>query len=284
MAARSALTPWILVILWIAVIAGLGSASFQHDQTSRFIEPILRWLFPDWSDARVAALHGLVRKSAHLTEYAIAAILTYRARHLGAGSRSRAALALPFPGYEKVFRRKEERAAFIAATADLRRAHGPAEKIDILDRMTRRFGLRLEGLLRVLLHDPERALAARAAFYLGEFGQRSSIPAMLRVLRRRSGPPETVLIEALGKIGGVEAVPDIKFHLEQPELVDTCILALGRIGGPEAETVLARLEKTLAGRPAQEKRLRKVAEVRTDAFRKREQERRRRARLPFLQK
>jgi len=98
LATRSALTPWIPVILWIAVIVGLGSSAFQHDQTSRFIGPILRWLFPDWSDARIAGLHGLLRKSAHLMEYAIAAVLAYRARQLGARGRSRAALALPALG------------------------------------------------------------------------------------------------------------------------------------------------------------------------------------------
>ena len=98
MAVRSALTPWIPVILWIAVIAGLGSSSFQHDQTSRFIGPILRWLLPDWSDARIASLHGLLRKSAHLTEYAIAALLAYRARRLGVRGQSRAALMLPALG------------------------------------------------------------------------------------------------------------------------------------------------------------------------------------------
>jgi VanZ family protein len=88
-------TPWIPVAVWLAVIAGLGSAGFEHQQTSRFIGPLLHWLFPDWSDAQVAALHGWIRKGAHLTEYALAAVLIVRALWLTAGVRTRTAAALP---------------------------------------------------------------------------------------------------------------------------------------------------------------------------------------------
>lgn len=95
MAARSAYTPWIPVALWVAVIAGLGSSGFQHEQTSRFIGPLLHWLFPAWSEPQIAALHGWIRKSAHVTEYAVAAVLTFRALWLTGRASTRLAAALP---------------------------------------------------------------------------------------------------------------------------------------------------------------------------------------------
>ena len=52
-------------------------ASMQH--SSRIIEPILRWLFPHLADATVREVVFLVRKCAHLTEYAVLALFIWRA-------------------------------------------------------------------------------------------------------------------------------------------------------------------------------------------------------------
>jgi len=79
LAQRNRIVPWIPVMLWIGVIVGLGSNPFQHEETSRLLRPLLRWLFPDWSHGQIAAAHALVRRSAHVVEYAIAAVLTYNA-------------------------------------------------------------------------------------------------------------------------------------------------------------------------------------------------------------
>jgi VanZ family protein len=79
LAQRSPIVPWIPVVLWIGVIAGLGSAEFQHDQTSRILVPLLRWLFPDWSPQRIALAHGLIRELAHPVEYGVAGLLFWRA-------------------------------------------------------------------------------------------------------------------------------------------------------------------------------------------------------------
>ena len=89
------IAPWIPVLLWIGVIAFLGSPSFALDETSRFIGPLLRWLFHDWSDGRIATLHGAIRKLAHMAEYAVAAILTFRALWQTRGPLSRIQAALP---------------------------------------------------------------------------------------------------------------------------------------------------------------------------------------------
>ena len=52
-------------------------ASFSH--SSRIIGPIVRWLFPQLSDEAVHAIVVLVRKCAHLAEYAVLALLLWRA-------------------------------------------------------------------------------------------------------------------------------------------------------------------------------------------------------------
>ena len=54
------------------------AASFKH--SSRIIEPLLRWLFPHLSAEGVDLVVTLVRKCAHLTEYAVLALLVWRAR------------------------------------------------------------------------------------------------------------------------------------------------------------------------------------------------------------
>ena len=48
-------------------------------QTSRFFEPLVRWLWPDASPEAVYVLHVIVRKCGHLVEYAVVALLAFRA-------------------------------------------------------------------------------------------------------------------------------------------------------------------------------------------------------------
>jgi VanZ family protein len=56
--------------------ASSDSGSFQH--SSRIIEPLVRWLIPNISDAAVHSIIVVVRKAAHVTEYAILALLVWR--------------------------------------------------------------------------------------------------------------------------------------------------------------------------------------------------------------
>jgi len=58
----------------------IGSTDLlSAEHTSRFIGPFLRWFAPEVSDATVASVQLVVRKCAHLTEYAILAALLCRA-------------------------------------------------------------------------------------------------------------------------------------------------------------------------------------------------------------
>lgn len=62
----------------------IGSTDLMSaEHTSRFIGPFLRWIAPDISLATIASIQLLVRKAAHLTEYAILAALFYRAFRQG---------------------------------------------------------------------------------------------------------------------------------------------------------------------------------------------------------
>lgn len=69
---------WLPAILWAGVISSLSTDTFSAEHTSVIIVPILQWLFPHASHATIEALHGLIRKSAHLTEYFIFSILLVR--------------------------------------------------------------------------------------------------------------------------------------------------------------------------------------------------------------
>ena len=62
---------WWPAIAWAVVISILSTADFSSEHTSRVIIPILHFLFPHASAVALAEMHGLIRKSAHVTEYFI---------------------------------------------------------------------------------------------------------------------------------------------------------------------------------------------------------------------
>jgi VanZ family protein len=70
---------WLWVVAWVAVVQIFASGSFSASETSRFIGPLLRWLFPDASAESVATAHFAIRKAGHFVEYAILALLALRA-------------------------------------------------------------------------------------------------------------------------------------------------------------------------------------------------------------
>jgi VanZ family protein len=84
---------WLPIFVWLGVIF-IGSTDLMSaEHTSRFIGPFLRWLRPDISAQAIAEVQFFVRKLAHLTEYGILAILTFRALRGGAKRVARIAVA-----------------------------------------------------------------------------------------------------------------------------------------------------------------------------------------------
>ncbi len=67
------------LFVWLGVIGWLSSDSGAMSETSRFVRPILRFLFPEASEETILTLHGLVRKSAHIFVYSVLAFLAARA-------------------------------------------------------------------------------------------------------------------------------------------------------------------------------------------------------------
>jgi VanZ family protein len=83
---------WFPALVWMGVIFFLSTDMGSAAHTSRILEPLLRWLKPDISAAGLEQAHYLVRKGAHLSEYALLAILWWRVlAHVHAEGRVRPA-------------------------------------------------------------------------------------------------------------------------------------------------------------------------------------------------
>ncbi len=68
---RFVLADWLPVFGWSVVLFLLSTSVFSAANTASIIEPILRWLIPGLSRARIDILHNLIRKMAHFTNYAV---------------------------------------------------------------------------------------------------------------------------------------------------------------------------------------------------------------------
>jgi VanZ family protein len=70
---------WMPAIVWMAIIF-LGSTDMlSAEHTSRLLVPFLRWFDPQISLAALDQIQFAIRKLGHLTEYAILAMLLWRA-------------------------------------------------------------------------------------------------------------------------------------------------------------------------------------------------------------
>jgi VanZ family protein len=66
-------------LAWSALIAWFSSAAWDGDATTPLVQPWLSALLPWAAPEQVAAAHWLVRKSGHVVEYAVLALLWRRA-------------------------------------------------------------------------------------------------------------------------------------------------------------------------------------------------------------
>lgn len=76
--ARPAVRAWLLVAACVALIWTASGEDFSAERSSRFLGPLLRWLF-DADNATIRSVHFAARKAAHVVEYALLALLSYRA-------------------------------------------------------------------------------------------------------------------------------------------------------------------------------------------------------------
>ena len=75
---------WLPPLLWMAVMFGLSTDTFAAEQTGGVLWYVLQELAPRVTYDQYTLLHFLIRKAAHLTEYAILACLLLRAFRAGA--------------------------------------------------------------------------------------------------------------------------------------------------------------------------------------------------------
>ncbi len=67
------------LVLWIGLVLFLSTGQASMSNTSRFIRPLLEFLFPNAPEEILLVYHGYIRKLAHVTEYAILAFWACRA-------------------------------------------------------------------------------------------------------------------------------------------------------------------------------------------------------------
>jgi VanZ family protein len=67
------------LVLWIGVVLFASTSSGSMSNTSKFIRPILEFLFPNSQESTLLIYHGYIRKAAHFTEYSALAFFASRA-------------------------------------------------------------------------------------------------------------------------------------------------------------------------------------------------------------
>lgn len=72
------LSYWLPPTIWMAFLFP-SNDGLTHANTSRFLVPLLAWLFPMADKETIELLHIAVRKSGHFFEYGFLALLLFRA-------------------------------------------------------------------------------------------------------------------------------------------------------------------------------------------------------------
>lgn len=78
-APRDVVVRWLPVVAWATVISVLSSDSFSGEHTASLLRPVFEMLLPGAAPATIETAHAVTRKLAHVTEYAVLAVLVFRA-------------------------------------------------------------------------------------------------------------------------------------------------------------------------------------------------------------
>jgi VanZ family protein len=76
---KSFLKYWLPLLIWLGVIFVGSTSIMSAEHTSRYIVPFLLWLKPGMSPKAIWTILVVARKCAHVTEYAVLALLLWRA-------------------------------------------------------------------------------------------------------------------------------------------------------------------------------------------------------------
>ena len=70
---------WLPLLIWLGLIFVGSTSVMSAEHTSRYIGPFLLWLKPGMSATAIWTILVVVRKCAHVIEYAVLALLLWRA-------------------------------------------------------------------------------------------------------------------------------------------------------------------------------------------------------------
>lgn len=76
---RSFVKFWLPVILWLALIFFASGDELSSQHTSRFLGPLIHWFFPSLPPDTLETIVYYIRKTGHVTEYGVLALLFWRA-------------------------------------------------------------------------------------------------------------------------------------------------------------------------------------------------------------
>lgn len=76
---REGFLRWLPLLAWMTVVFLFSSDSFSVPRTSRFLGPFFGWLLPHAQPETIATCIFAIRKLAHALEYAVLALLAWRA-------------------------------------------------------------------------------------------------------------------------------------------------------------------------------------------------------------
>lgn len=85
----SILKAWGPAVVWMCLIFSASADSQSVAHSSRIIEPLCRWLFPQITVAQIETVQLIARKGAHMSEYAMLALLLLYALARGRGDARR---------------------------------------------------------------------------------------------------------------------------------------------------------------------------------------------------
>lgn len=69
---------WAPPVVWAAVMWVFSTTLFSDEQTSGFLLPKLRWLFPDATPRTLFLIHKAIRKAAHVFEFFLLGLFLFR--------------------------------------------------------------------------------------------------------------------------------------------------------------------------------------------------------------
>jgi VanZ family protein len=76
---KSFLKYWLPLLIWLSMIFVGSTNLMSAEHTSRYVAPFLLWLKPGMSPQTIWVILVVMRKCAHVTEYAVLALLLSRA-------------------------------------------------------------------------------------------------------------------------------------------------------------------------------------------------------------